>query len=129
MDLERDSAVPDINNRERTTMEDGGQRVIPLSVVSLHDSPGDCWVVVYDRVYDITPMLHEHPGGMEILLENAGRDVSLAFQGVGHSRAALAALKAFQVGVLPDGECIFNQRPGHLRVARQPSSAAMLYTP
>lgn len=67
---------------------------------------------------------------MEILLENAGRDASLAFQGVGHSRAALAALRAFQVGVLPDSERIFNARPGHLRVAsRQPSSAALLSSP
>lgn len=109
---------------------DARLRVIPLDVVSLHDSPSDCWVVVYDQVYDITPMLHEHPGGMEILLENAGRDASLAFQGVGHSRAALAALRAFQVGVLPDSQRIFSAaRPGHLSIARQPSSAAMLYTP
>lgn len=66
---------------------------------------------------------------MEILLENAGRDASLAFQGVGHSRAALAALRAFQVGVLPDSERIFSARPGHLQIARQPSSATLLYTP
>lgn len=68
----------------------------------------------------------QHPGGAEILLENAGRDASLAFQGVGHSRAALAALSSFQVGVLPDNECIFNSRPGHLRIASRQPSAALL---
>lgn len=39
--------------------DDASHPVIPLDVVSLHDSPSDCWVVVYDRVYDITPMLNE----------------------------------------------------------------------
>lgn len=38
---------------------DASERVIPLDVVSLHDSPSDCWVVVYDRVYDITHMLNQ----------------------------------------------------------------------
>jgi cytochrome b involved in lipid metabolism len=30
---------------------------ISLSEVSLHDSPDDCWTVIYDRVYDVTNFL------------------------------------------------------------------------
>jgi hypothetical protein len=30
---------------------------IPLEEVLDHDSYGDCWVIIYDRVYDITPFL------------------------------------------------------------------------
>lgn len=34
-------------------------RVVTLAEVAYHDSPRDCWVVIYDRVYDITNFLHE----------------------------------------------------------------------
>lgn len=34
-------------------------RIITLSEVARHDSPQDCWVVVYDRVYDITTFFDE----------------------------------------------------------------------
>ena len=34
-------------------------RVISLAEVSLHDTQKDCWVVIYDRVYDITDFLYE----------------------------------------------------------------------
>lgn len=34
-------------------------RVITLDEVALHDTPQDCWVVIYDRVYDITTFLYE----------------------------------------------------------------------
>lgn len=34
-------------------------RVITLAEVSQHDTPRDCWVVIYDRVYDISTFLDE----------------------------------------------------------------------
>lgn len=34
-------------------------RIISLAEVSYHDTPQDCWVVIYDRVYDITTFLEE----------------------------------------------------------------------
>lgn len=34
-------------------------RVITLAEVNLHDSYDDCWVVIYDRVYDITTFFDE----------------------------------------------------------------------
>lgn len=35
------------------------ENVITLAEVSLHDSYNDCWVVIYDRVYDITSFFDE----------------------------------------------------------------------
>lgn len=49
----------------------------------------------------------QHPGGHDILLENAGRDVTLAFRGTGHSQEAIDALKPFLIGYLPKSECIY----------------------
>ncbi|KAG8237646.1 hypothetical protein J437_LFUL017555 [Ladona fulva] len=81
--------------------------VITLEEVSWHDTNQDCWIVINDRVYDVTPFLYEHPGGEDILLENAGRDASFAFSGAGHSAAAIRALDRYIVGILPESERIF----------------------
>lgn len=35
------------------------ERVIGLQEVSWHDTRNDCWIVIYDRVYDITDFLDE----------------------------------------------------------------------
>lgn len=34
-------------------------RTITLAEVACHDTPNDCWVVIYDRVYDISTFLDE----------------------------------------------------------------------
>lgn len=34
-----------------------GEREITLEEISWHDNPSDCWIVIYDRVYDITDFL------------------------------------------------------------------------
>lgn len=36
-----------------------GKRIIPLEEVSWHDSVSDCWIIIYDRVYDITNFIDE----------------------------------------------------------------------
>lgn len=34
-------------------------KIIDLQDVSWHDTTNDCWVIIYDRVYDITKFLDE----------------------------------------------------------------------
>lgn len=34
-------------------------KIIDLQEVSWHDSANDCWVIIYDRVYDITKFFDE----------------------------------------------------------------------
>jgi len=87
---------------------------VSLDQVSWHDQISDCWVVIYDRVYDITGFLLEHPGGEEILLEYAGRDATLAFRGIGHDVAMLQTLERCFLGVLPESERIYSTPGGKL---------------
>ncbi len=44
--------------------------------VGQHHRTDDAWVIVDRRVYDITSFLDTHPGGLEILREHLGHDVS-----------------------------------------------------
>ena len=82
-----------------------GLEVICLEEVGWHCQPEDGWMVLYNRVYHISPQLLErHPGGREVLAEYLGYDGTLAFRGVGHSRAALAMLQTSLIGILPKEE-------------------------
>lgn len=58
----------------------------------------------------MTSFLLEHPGGEDVILENAGRDATLAFQGVGHSTLALRGLDDYLVGIVCHGERIYTSQ-------------------
>ncbi|EEB12210.1 Cytochrome b5, putative [Pediculus humanus corporis] len=79
-------------------------REINLDQISWHDQIDDCWVILYDRVYDVTEFLQQHPGGIDVLLEYAGRDATIAYRGFGHSSHAWKILQKYLIGVLPENE-------------------------
>lgn len=81
-----------------------------LEQVSWHDRPDDCWIVLNDRVYNVTKLIDSHPGGFEVIMEHAGRDATLAFRSVGHSIDAIEQVDEFLVGILPPNERIFQRR-------------------
>lgn len=45
--------------RSQPTIPSVEDKTITLEEVSWHDTPGDCWIIVYDRVYDVTDFLDE----------------------------------------------------------------------
>ncbi|GMK54524.1 hypothetical protein CspeluHIS016_0111100 [Cutaneotrichosporon spelunceum] len=58
------------------------------------------WLSIHHKVYDVTKFIDEHPGGDEVLLEEAGRDGTEAFEDVGHSDEARNLLKTLLIGSL-----------------------------
>uniref|UniRef100_T1J559 cytochrome-b5 reductase n=1 Tax=Strigamia maritima TaxID=126957 RepID=T1J559_STRMM len=82
-----------------------------LKEVSDHDSRKSVWIVIHDLVYDVTPFLDEHPGGEEILLEQAGKNATENFEDVGHSTDAREMMKKFIIGEVIDEEKIDNKEP------------------
>ncbi|KAK2660165.1 hypothetical protein Ddye_006698 [Dipteronia dyeriana] len=76
------------------------QTVFTLSEVAQHKSKNDCWFVINGRVLNVTKFLELHPGGEEVLIESAGKDVTKEFENIGHSYAAKKLLIIYQVGVL-----------------------------
>ena len=53
----------------------------------------------------------QHPGGFDIMMEQAGRDATLAYRGVGHSDDAEDDLERYLIGVLPPKERMYLQKP------------------
>eukprot|EP01047_Picozoa_sp_COSAG01_P049135 COSAG01_NODE_4842_length_4691_cov_4.785061_3_plen_803_part_00 len=48
-------------------------RVLSYAEVSQHDTPGDTWLVVGDRVYDVSAFASSHPGGVRFINKYAGK--------------------------------------------------------
>jgi len=50
-----------------------------LDDVASHNNKSDCWVVLHDRVLDVTDFLKDHPGGELAILTFAGKDATAEF--------------------------------------------------
>lgn len=48
-----------INTPVKLPPTDPEERQITMEEVSWHDNAGDCWIIIYDKVYDITDFLDE----------------------------------------------------------------------
>ncbi|KAJ3266106.1 hypothetical protein HDU77_002593 [Chytriomyces hyalinus] len=70
--------------------------------VADHNSRKSTWLVVENEVFDCTKFLEEHPGGEEVIMENAGFDATDAFDEIGHSDDAKDLLKSMKIGTLVD---------------------------
>ncbi|CAG9580841.1 unnamed protein product [Danaus chrysippus] len=58
----------------------------------------DAAIIIDNVVYDVTDFLEHHPGGVEVLLDNAGKDASKCFADVGHSEDAKLWRAQYKVG-------------------------------
>jgi cytochrome b involved in lipid metabolism len=68
--------------------------------VRQHTSPGDLWLVIDKKIYDVSRWMDDHPGGPEVMLQEAGKDATNAFAEIGHSLYAEGLLKDYYIGDL-----------------------------
>lgn len=75
-------------------------REIEMVEVRQHNTKESTWLVIRGEVYDVTGFLNEHPGGLDLILAEAGTDATKAFNNAGHSSDARKVLEQFKIGVL-----------------------------
>ncbi|KAM5304275.1 cytochrome b5 [Glossophaga mutica] len=74
-----------------------------LEEIKKHNHSKSTWLILHNKVYDLTKFLEEHPGGEEVLREQAGGDATENFEDVGHSSDARELSKTYIIGELhPD---------------------------
>uniref|UniRef100_A0A8D0G496 Cytochrome b5 n=1 Tax=Sphenodon punctatus TaxID=8508 RepID=A0A8D0G496_SPHPU len=74
-----------------------------LEEIQKHNHSQSTWIILHHRIYDLSKFLEEHPGGEEVLREQAGGDATESFEDVGHSTDARNLSETFIVGELhPD---------------------------
>lgn len=82
-------------------------RLFSAEDVAGHATRDDCWVVHEGRVFDITPFVRDHPGGDDLLLPYAGKDLAGAMadsQIHEHSDSAYAVLGEYFIGRLASAD-------------------------
>eukprot|EP00959_Pyramimonas_sp_CCMP1952_P090083 1885972-Pyramimonas_sp.AAC.2 len=47
--------------------------------VAQHNKDGDCWIIIDNRVFDVTKFARFHPGGKWVLFTVAGKDATEEF--------------------------------------------------
>ena len=75
--------------------------------MAAHCTESDCWMVILDKVYDLTDFLDEHPAGREIMLEYAGTDATNAFNEKPHTIEAAEMLEKYLIGELAKEDRMF----------------------
>lgn len=79
---------------------------ITAEQLKAHNKPNDCWIAIEKKVYNVTKFLKKHPGGYEVLFQNAGQDATISFA-TAHNmnqQTVTKELKKMLVGVLMTGD-------------------------
>lgn len=53
---------------------------VPVSELKLHHTRTDCWTCINGKVFNITPYVDFHPGGVDEIMKCAGRDGTALFK-------------------------------------------------
>ncbi|KAH8116118.1 fatty acid-2 hydroxylase [Phellopilus nigrolimitatus] len=84
-------------------------RIYTAEDLAAHNSRSSCWVARNGKVYDVSGFLADHPGGDDLILDHAGKDVGAVMGNKDeheHSDSAYEMLDEFIVGRLCEGETI-----------------------
>ena len=68
-----------------------------IDEIRKHNKPNDIWLIIDEYVYDVSRFIHEHPGGKDALIKNAGKDVTDLFDNI-HSTNAKKLKQKFLIG-------------------------------
>ncbi|KAK3331461.1 hypothetical protein B0H66DRAFT_636313 [Apodospora peruviana] len=93
-----------------------------LADVQKHNKADDIWLVLHNKVYDVSKYLEDHPGGVAILRDVAGRDATTEFEDVGHSEEANEDLEKLYIGDLAEeehAEAVEVYRPTFIQVSQE----------
>ena len=76
-------------------------QVFTRKQVEQHNTENDCYVIYSGTVYNVTDFISDHPGGKELILDYAGKDISDLMLGDHvHSKSAFSILNSYKIGHL-----------------------------
>lgn len=81
---------------------DAGPTNYTMTEVSKHDTSDDCWLVISQRVYNVTDYIPRHPGGRRAITKRCGTEVTSIFTRI-HSNRAWDLLANYKIGNLQKG--------------------------
>ncbi|GJP37472.1 hypothetical protein CLOM_g12855 [Closterium sp. NIES-68] len=89
----------DAGHNSSSAKEAKPTKVYSKEEVAAHNKRDDCWVIIKNKVYDLTSYVDEHPGG-DAILNNAGGDATEGFYGPQHASRVFDQVEEFFIGDL-----------------------------
>jgi cytochrome b involved in lipid metabolism len=72
-----------------------------LADIAIHNTQADCWTLVFEKVYNITTYIRNHPGGASSISKICGKDGTAIFDNKhGGSSSQALILSTYKIGVL-----------------------------
>lgn len=71
-----------------------------MAEIKKHNKINDCWIVLDSNVLNITNYLTKHPGGIDVILDMSGTDVTTEFEKICHSNSAYELSLQYKIGVV-----------------------------
>jgi len=91
-------------------------RIYTTEDVAAHTQPSSCWVSRAGKVYDVSGFLSDHPGGDDLILAHAGKDIEELMKDRlehEHSESAYSMLDEYVIGRLGTKESIVRDGSWH----------------
>lgn len=70
--------------------------------IAKHNTKADCWIILDERVYDITRFIDRHPGGVGPVVNMAGKDATDVFANYHAARVYEKMLPQYLIGECTD---------------------------
>lgn len=79
-------------------------RLITREEVSEHYTTDDLWVVIDNKVYDLSKFVPNHPGGEKSIAKHAGGDATKGFYGIQHPERTFFEIEDYLIGAVPENQ-------------------------
>jgi len=102
--LSSTSIIKSNGSKQGTSTQPTSSVILTTEEVQKHNQPTDCWLIIENKVYNVTDYLNIHPGGAGRITPYCGSDATQAFltkDGQGsHSQTAFQDLTQLYIGDL-----------------------------
>ena len=70
--------------------------------IKKHNNIEDLWIIIDNKVYDVTEFVQHHPGGIKPLCDVAGKDATIHFKNIkAHNKSSIQKyMKNYFIGYL-----------------------------
>ncbi|AIF70128.1 hypothetical protein PAP_08740 [Palaeococcus pacificus DY20341] len=75
--------------------------ILTLEEVSKHNQSNDCWIIVENKIYNVTSFLNIHPGGEDAIIPYCGTNATEVFFSK-HDQGAYETLQQYYIGRIGD---------------------------
>eukprot|EP01083_Nonionella_stella_P253023 871092_1 len=82
---------------KNTDEEDAKLTEYTWDEIRKHNQEEDLWVVLYNRIYNVTDFQIDHPGGPDVLQDIAAQDASEEFENILHTEKARKMTKKYLI--------------------------------